>query len=296
MPEVTQSWFESVGVRAEESEIVIAVEGDDARTWLNGQITNDLKKLTPERGVYGLVLTTKGRVLADVLAFERGEAVFFVTSRAVWPALHDQLEKYIIMEDVTLRETTLRVISIAGARAAELDAGAALAGIEATVVASSRLGESREVIVEEAQRAAAQVKLVSAATAFGGGAVSEEAWEAARVERGVPRFAIDFGEKTYPQEAGLEARAVSFQKGCYLGQEVVCMLENRGQLSRSLVRVSLSGAAQAGTAVKRGEERVGELTSVAGEHGLAMLKRAHTDQGTHLEIDGGTAIVIGPAG
>ncbi|MFO0713545.1 MAG: hypothetical protein U0353_27080, partial [Sandaracinus sp.] len=93
-----------VGVREIEDERVIAVEGDDARTWLNGQISNDLKKLRPGGTIYGLVLTSKGRILADLLAFERGGTLFFSTSKDAWPALRAQLEKFIIMEDVSLRE------------------------------------------------------------------------------------------------------------------------------------------------------------------------------------------------
>lgn len=290
------SWLETAGVRTEGSEIIIAVEGDDARTWLNGQITNDLKRLSPERSVYGLVLTTKGRVLADVIAFERSGNTLFATSRDVWPALHEQLEKYIIMEDVTLRETTLRAITIAGSRAGEIDLAAALTGIDATIIATSRLGTSRDVIVEAADHERALSRLIDAAVAVGGGAVDDAAWDGARIASGVPRFAVDFGDKTYPQEAGLKDRAVSFEKGCYLGQEVVCMLENRGQVSRSLVRVTLPEGARAGQALRHGEENVGELTSVAPGHGLAMVKRAHAQPGTSLQSGQGAAVVVGVVG
>src|SRR5262249_30258701 len=84
----------------------------------------------------------------------------------------------------------------------------------------------------------------------GEGAVGDEsAWEALRIEQGVPRFRHDFDESTYPQEASLEKRAVSFDKGCYLGQEVVCMLELRGQVKRKLVPVTLSASIPKGTPV-----------------------------------------------
>ncbi len=290
---MTALWTETAGVRAQDADIVIAVDGDDARTWLNGQITNDLKRLSPDHGVYGLVLTTKGRVLADVLGFERGGGVFFATNRGVWPALREQLEKYIIMEDVTLRETSLRVITVLGARAGEIDLSTVLAGMDASIVTSDRLGAGRDVIVEQAVYDDVHTLLVAAAQAVGGSAVDDAAWELARISAGVPRFSVDFGEKTYPQEAGLKDRAVSFEKGCYLGQEVVCMLENRGQLSRTLVRVRLSSGAPAGSALRRGEDSVGELTSVAGEHGLAMVKRAHAEPGTSLDTDHGSALVVG---
>ena len=125
--------------------------------------------------------------------------------------------------------------------------------------------------------------------------LDEQEWNALRVERGVPRFGVDFDETTYPQEAALEKRAVSFDKGCYLGQEVVCMLELRGHVKRKLARVALDGASPpaAGSPITddAGAE-IGSLTSVAispenGQIvGLAMLKLAKTEPGTSLRVGG----------
>ena len=124
----------------------------------------------------------------------------------------------------------------------------------------------------------------------------------------MPRFAVDFGERTYPQEAGLKRRALSFEKGCYHGQEVVCMLENRGQVTRSLVRLRLGGPAVAGAEVRRGDDVVGEVTSVSETFGgrggsaapdvraLAFVKRAHAEAGGSLEIGGRPATIEGAAG
>jgi folate-binding protein YgfZ len=284
----------TAGLRIQRDEIVIAVEGDDARTWLNGQMTNDLKRLTEGTGVYGLVLTIKGRVLADLFAFERGGALFFSVDRAVWPALHEQLEKYIIMEDVSLRETTLRTISVCGARVGELDL-APLAARGASVVKHARLGPSLEVVVEERELAGAIEAASSAIGALraGDAEIDDPEWERARISMGVPRFPVDFGDRTYPQEAGLKKRALAFDKGCYLGQEVVCMLENRGQVTRSLVRLAIEAGTAAGTPLRRGEDVVGELTSVAGGHGLGFVKRALTEAGTDLESERGPAKVLG---
>jgi folate-binding protein YgfZ len=273
-------------------EIVIAVEGDDARTWLNGQMTNDLKRLSRDAGVYGLVLTTKGRVLADLFAFEREGALFFSVDRAVWPQLHEQLEKYIIMEDVRLRETSLRTISLCGERARELELRA-LPG--ASVVSHARLGPSLDVVVEESALVATCEALARAIAPLreGPAEIEDAEWERARIERGVPRFPVDFGERTYPQEAGLKRRALAFDKGCYLGQEVVCMLENRGQVTRSLVRLAIEAGTAEGAPLRRGEDVVGELTSVSGAHGLGLVKRALTEPGTALESDRGAATVLG---
>ena len=289
------SWEQTAGLRLQRAEVVIAVEGDDARTWLNGQMTNDLKRLSKDAGVYGLVLTTKGRVLADLFAFERGGALHFAVDAAVWPTLREQLEKYIIMEDVSLRQTTLRTLSLCGARAREVDLSA-LAETGATVVAHARLGPSLEIVVEEQAVAVTVASLAPSLAALRSGPaeIDDAAWERARIAMGVPHFPVDFGERTYPQEAGLKKRALAFDKGCYLGQEVVCMLENRGQVTRSLVRLSIAAGTEPGAALRRGDDVVGELTSAAGSHGIGLVKRALAEAGTSLDSDHGAAMVLGP--
>ena len=134
------------------------------------------------------------------------------------------------------------------------------------------------------------------------GAIGDAAgWEALRLERGVPAFGIDFDEKTYPQEASIEKAAVSFDKGCYLGQEVVCMLELRGHVKRKLVSVVLDGAATPASGAAVADESgaaVGEITSAAHSPtlgvpvALAMIKRAQAVAGTLVMVDGARAKVV----
>ena len=126
-----------------------------------------------------------------------------------------------------------------------------------------------------------------------------EVAETLRIEQGVPRFGVDFGPSTYPQEAGLEARAVSFDKGCYLGQEVVCMLQLRGHVKRKLVPVSFEdGVAAPGASVVSADgQALGQLTTIGpsptlGKHvGLAMVKIAFAAPGTELRIGDAKAFV-----
>ena len=241
---------------------ILAVEGDDAQSWLNGQVTNDIKKLELGGTVYALALTTKGRVLADVLAMRTEQGLFIAVPTSTVDALTTQFEKYIIMEDVTLRATDLLLVSVLGAS----DFAPAC-----PFVRSKRFGEaSLELLVSPAA-----LKEATAGLAM----LTEESWEALRIAHATPRFGPDFGEKTYPQEAGLRDRAVSSQKGCYLGQEVVCMLENRGQVIRALVRLSSDATLQPGQALLgEGGEVLGEITSVTSDgktsKALGFLKRA----------------------
>jgi folate-binding protein YgfZ len=122
-----------------------------------------------------------------------------------------------------------------------------------------------------------------------------QGWEALRLEHAVPRFGVDFDDKTYPQEARLETSAVSFDKGCYLGQEVVCMLQMRGHVKRRLASVVVEGSLVpgAGEVVKDGSgAAVGEVTSavfsprVGKPVALAMLKLAVAEPGTQVAVGG----------
>lgn len=241
---------------------ILAIEGDDALTWLNGQVTNDIKKLEVGGTVYALALTTKGRVLADVLALRTEGTLFVAVPTSTVEAVIAQFEKYIIMEDVTLRTTSLRLLSILSAE------GFTPSGL---FVRSKRFGDATvEMLVEEGALGITTAPF---------NMLDESQWEALRIAHATPRFGADFGEKTYPQEAGLRERAVSFQKGCYLGQEVVCMLENRGQVIRSLVRLSSDAPLERGQALLGDEgEVLGEVTSVTRDGGtskaLGFLKRA----------------------
>ncbi len=281
------------GVRALD-DAVLRVRGEDARSWLNGQITNDVRAMEPGDALYALVLDGRGKILSDAWVLERGEDVLLVVPRETVDLLREHFEKYIVMEDVDLDVADLAVVTVQGPRAAEV---AGPAGYPC-----DRLGAGgRDRLVRSSDRDATLAALAAAADALGGGEVSREGWELARLRAAVPRFGADFGPAHYPQEAGLKERAVSFTKGCYLGQEVVCTLENRGQLSRRLVRLEGS-AARAGSELRSGESVVGQITSAlhdaarGGALALGYVKRAAATRGARLEGDRGELVVTAVVG
>ncbi|MDH3200150.1 MAG: hypothetical protein OEM15_04575 [Myxococcales bacterium] len=288
-------WLEhSVGIRALDDRAVIAVSGDDARDWLQGQITNQLEGAKPGDSIYGFVLTLKGRILADVWVLFREAEVWLDVPKLQVDALLERLNRYIIMEDVDLeRRDDLHIITAQGPRADAIDGDG---------WPSDKLGVGgRQWVVVKNDLSGELTRILSQANALGGGEVSDEAWSRAHVLRGRPRFGIDFGVHTYPQESGLTPIAVSFVKGCYIGQETVVMLENRGKAPKVLWRWKIDGSEPpaAGTTIMLGESTVGELTSAVrdGAHsvGLGYLKRGHEPaDSTRCTIGGRDAVPTGP--
>ncbi len=288
----------SAGVRRLDELVVVRVSGDDRRTWLNGQITNDVRTTQPGDAVYALVVTLKGKVVTDLFVLDRDEDLALIVSRSAADALIAQLDKYIIMEDVELsRLDDLAVLTAQGP--------AAQAAVEAASIANAqrypcdRLGTGGyDLLVPRDDVDTAFAVLSRAAESVGGAAVDEANWTLASLRRGLPRFGVDFGDRQYPQEAGLRERAVSFSKGCYLGQEVVCTLESRGQLVRKLVLLDASDAPAAGTPLTLADgAEVGAVTSAMRDPAtgrslvLGYVKRAHAVVGTVVHAGGAAATI-----
>lgn len=285
---------EAAAIRALEDRAIVAVRGEDARTWLNGQVTNDVRATRAGDAVYALAIQAKGRVLADLHVLDRGErGLAMVLPCANLAAVIEHFEKYVIMEDVALEiEDSLALLTVQGPRASEI------VGSELESYPVDRLGRGgRDVLVPRGERERVLAAFLEAARAIGGGAISAEGWELARLRAGRPEIFTDFGEHTYPQEAGLERAAVSFQKGCYLGQEVVCMLENRGQLNRRLARVeSREPLAKGDPIVDPSGAKLGEITSAVRDGGrtlaLGFVKRAQAIPGATLATQTGAPLTV----
>jgi folate-binding protein YgfZ len=279
----------------------LVVTGGDRLTWLNGLVTCDLARRVEGDATYGLVVGRTGKVMADAIIATDETSVYLTVPGAAVEALRAHLDHHLVMEDAELLvgegfETWL----LHGPRSAEIlrvarDAGA-LGG------AFDRTGLGGAIVIAPKGRAAQVREAIVRAVAAERGAIGDAAdWEALRLERGVARFGVDFGEKTYPQEAALEKVAVSFNKGCYLGQEVVCMVELRGHVKRKLVPVVFD----APVAPPRGSEVVDEAGAALGELtsavisptlgvgvGLAMVKRSHSEPGSVVKVAGSRAKVV----
>ncbi len=264
-------------------EVVVRVSGDDALTWLNGQVTNDVLTLEPGQAAYALVVSVKGKVLTDLWVYRTSDEALISLPAPQVDTILSHFDRFIIMEDVELTTTDLRPLCFSGAGPSPSDA-----------FPVSRLEDGWDLLRPQPELEAE----IRSQVAAGAHRLDDEEFERRRIAAGIPRFGTDFGEGHYPQEAGLKGRAVSFTKGCYTGQEVVCMLESRGKLRRRLARLAFDAAAspQPGTALLCEGAEVGSLTSVHPD-GLALGYVKASSFGRKLETDGGTPIrIVGAVG
>jgi tRNA-modifying protein YgfZ len=283
----------------------LIVRGPDAAEYLQGQLTNDIEALAPERGCYAALLNRKGHLQADmrVLRLEAGELWLDLEPLAAERVLA-HLRTYSVGRDVEVEDATDRwaIVSLIGPRSAEVSGFEGLGaehaqryrdwdGIEVLAVATD-VGLD---LITETEREARLTELLEG---VGAAEVSEPAAEIVRVESGRPRFGVDMGPESMPAEAGITERAVNFEKGCYIGQEPVARLHYRGKPNRTLRGLRLSALAAHGDSLLVGEREVGTIGTVClspslGPIALAIVRREAEEGGRLTVGDGGvTAEVV----
>ncbi len=282
----------------------LLVGGADAAEYLQGQLTNDVEGLEPGDGQYAALLDRKGHMQADMRVLRpAAEEIWIDTEAEALAAARRHLEMYSIGREVAVADVSgeRAILSLIGPRSVEIAGTAALApnACETTVVAGTEclLAGTREGLdlICAADEAA---RLHEALLAAGAVAVSGEAAEILRIEAGIPRFGAEMGVETMPAEAGIVEEAVSFTKGCYIGQETVARLHYKGRPNRHLRGLRLSAPAAPGAALLLGGKEVGRLggnvvSPLLGPIGLAIVRR-EAEPGTELAVgeDGVTARVV----
>ena len=273
----------------------LALTGPDAKTFLQGQVTNDVEGLEPGRGCYAALLTHKGKMLGDLRVLDLGDELLLDTERSALQELFNMIRRFKLGSDLELHKRTLEMgllsligpeaRTVAGAeglgRAEHDNMRAELAGRPVVLVATD-LGV--DVFTQAADTDAVRAALDAPV-------VSEEVAEIVRVESGRPRYGVDLDDGVIPQEAGLNERAISFTKGCYVGQETVARLFYRGKPNRHLRGLRLSADAAPGDELRLGEKVVGKLASVVvspthGPIALALVRR---------EAEPGATVAVGDA-
>jgi folate-binding protein YgfZ len=275
----------------------LALTGRDAKSFLQGQVTNDVDGLTPGFGCYAAFLTPKGKMLGDVRVLDAGDELLLDTERISLQALFNMIRRFSIGYDVQLHKRTLErgLLSLIGPDADTLIPGLGGSEHSHAVVEVGGLAARAirtEMGIDLLCDAGDTGPLRSAVESRGAVGVSEAVAECLRIERGHPRYGIDLDDTVIPQEAGLNERAVSFTKGCYVGQETVARLFYRGKPNRHLRGLACSSPASVGDELALGDRAVGRVSSAVvsprfGPIALGFVRR---------EAAPGRAVSVGQAG
>jgi folate-binding protein YgfZ len=283
----------------------LEVAGADRHRFLNAYITCDVKSLARGEGAYGFFTNPQGKILSDAVVLVHEDRLWVEVAPGQEEAIANHLRKYVLADRVEVRGLADTVpISLVGPRSAEVLAVAELPsqgdwqharttvhGVEVVVQRSGRLGAEAYTLWVPAASAETLVERLLAEPEVR--PVGFEALEILHAEAGIPRYGRDFGSENFPQETGAE-EAVSYTKGCYLGQEVVARIHYRGGVQKILRGLAFTaGSAAPGTPILFEEREVGKATtvvpSIALGHpiGLAILHRRAAEPGTVVQIAGG---------
>ncbi|HEY4121050.1 MAG TPA: folate-binding protein YgfZ [Byssovorax sp.] len=275
----------------------LVVTGKDRVAWLNGLVTCELAKAKPGDGALGLAVGKTGKILAELWIVVAEDRLVVGVARAAVEALREHLEKHLIMEDVELADASddTAWLACVGPRATSaVEAARASGGFAARLDWTGRADAAALALP-----ALAAPKIEAGLLAAGAVVADDDTLAALSVAWGLPRFGVDFTTENLPHEASLEKLAVSFSKGCYLGQEAVFMLEARGHAKKHLARLAVDGASAAprGAAVALADGTVvGDVTSsvttAEGVVALAFVKHKSAEPGVALVVDGRPARLV----
>jgi hypothetical protein len=278
---------------------VLVVRGNDRQSWLNGLVTQDVSKAAKGSVAYAFLCEKKGKIVCDMHLFVRDDRIELVVPASSRASVLAALDHHLIMEDVELVESDARVFRVHGTSESRAAVLGKLASAAAPAVDFSRFPEAIVVVDEDPDAFGEKLSSALREAPGGGALLSAAREEELRVELGLPRFGVDFDTSHYPQETSLHTLGVSFSKGCYLGQEVLYMLEHRGHAKKKLVRLHAESALPtiAGGApvpvLAEGATEVGQATSASGAWAIAMVKQAHTEADAALTL-GGVACRVSP--
>ena len=253
--------------------------GADRVRFLNGQTTNDVRNAGPDATQESCVLNSKGHLDAHIFLFATANEIWIDADAELREQLQARLDRYIIADDVAAEDAT------EGFALFHALAESKPEGVEAKFcVRSRRLGfDGWDLWVESGAAKEAIDALIATYQPAG-----ENEWERLRIENGIPRWGRELTPDIIPPEANLAERAIDYEKGCYIGQEVISRMKMSGQVRQRLCGLVSEGALLPGMELRVGEKMVGRVTSAVfslrmnSNIGLAMIKRGYNDIGTSL--------------
>jgi folate-binding protein YgfZ len=280
----------------------LALTGAGVKQFLQGQVSNDIEALTPGTGCYAAFLTPKGKMLGDLRVLDADGELLLDTERVALQPLFNLIRRSMIGYEAELHKRTLErgLLSLIGPNAQALAGAESLPPGEHAHVQDEITGVPVRTIrtdlgIDLLCDSTRTGELRQALQDAGAVAVSEATAECVRIEHGRPRYGVEIDDGVIPQEAGLNERAVSFTKGCYVGQETVARLHYRGKPNRLLRGLRLSAPVEAGTPLELGDREVGRVGSSAvsprlGPIALALVRR-EAQPGSLLTAGGAEAEV-----
>lgn len=254
----------------------ISLTGGDRVRWLNGMVTNNVRDLARGQGVYAFLLNAQGHILGDLYAYNCGESIVIDTDCGQLEKILATFDHYIIMDDVEVKDLNAEItaLGIGGPKAREVLTASGFAIPEMKALQIEPISwnglECTLVRTDDPQHSACEIwlapsgvkQLWQALIAAGATPVGIEALELQRIAMGVPRYGVDIRERDLPQETE-QARALNFNKGCYVGQEIVERIRSRGAVHRTFTGFLADAPVEPGSKVLAGEKQVGEITSAA---------------------------------
>ncbi|MGH9774977.1 MAG: YgfZ/GcvT domain-containing protein [Candidatus Acidiferrales bacterium] len=298
---------------------VLRFTGPDSVRYLNAILTADIKQLAPGTGTPALLLNPQGHILAELECYASEDEIIVFTHVSEREHTLAALDKYIIMDDVTMEDITsdFSTIAFEGPHAPELahslfqiklpsmpefaHALSNLGSIDLRLFRRSHFGAAgAEILVAREDLARLWTELFEAVSDAGGAPVGYEALNCLRLEAGIPWFGYDFDETVIPHEAALESTHVNFNKGCYTGQEIVERVRSRGHVNRRRVGLEFHGSTEPAHGVElfASGVSVGRVTSAAYSPaarafiGMGYVRREQNSPGSEVEYPGGRARVI----
>jgi folate-binding protein YgfZ len=275
----------------------VQLTGADRVSFLHNMCTNDIKSLQVGQQCEAFLTDVKGKIVGHVVVFALADELLVVSVPAQAERIITSLGRYIIREDVQLTDESARFHWA-------LMVGPSVAESQRRLTASGAapLGGDRTLVMVPCSQVWCGGSWVGGTSPQEAHAVSgsddEHLWHALRIESGWPLFGVDFDGFNLPQEVGRDAQAISFRKGCYLGQETVARIDALGHVNKRLCTVRLEGEAAAGDELFAGDQAVGCVTSASYSPtldawlALAMVRRGHNDPGARLACRDQPADVI----
>ena len=303
-----QSVRQSAGIADQSHRGKLRVTGKDSQAFLHRMVTNDIRSLVPGLGVYACLLTPQGKILTDMVVYLREQELLIDVEPGMACVLKTALDRYALMDDVTVEDVTQEygLLGVYGPRSTELlrkvigpfpdlsdchHHGTVYEGVSVLVTRVQRTGETDyDVYCPSDQAPELWKAFLEQGAAWGVQPVGRQALERLRVEAGIPRYGAELDERIIPNEV-IKERAVSFTKGCYVGQEPVVMMEHRGRPNRLLAGLRISGGAvpEHNAVLRKDDQDAGWITTaVSGPDGviaLGFVRRKFLITGEHLTVD-----------